>query len=303
MRFAPIFKYRMRDCLISVGVVMLVMVVMTVLSCFGIVTFGGYEQSVDGVVTESFATMNFTMPYVIFMFVVGIVTIREDMRIGIQNGAGRTTSFLANLACLAATALLLNLNCLVFYKLWALLDTDLIIIDLYSMAFLQEMTPDTLGEMLMCFITGTAASLALAGCGVMLSLVYWRLGKAGKWILSLGMGAAFILFINASASYDWLRLDKGFALGIQENREYHARKLRLRKGDRLFCYTDGVTEAVNSKGEIFGEKRLLAVMNRAACKQTHLRGDLKRVMDSVREFAGDTEQSDDVTMLILEIKE
>ena len=206
MRFAPIFKYRMRDCLFSGGVVMLVMVVMTVLSYFGIVTFGGYEQSVDGVVTESFATMNFTMPYVIFMFVVGIVTIREDMRIGIQNGAGRTTSFLANLACLAATALLLNLNCLVFYKLWALLDTELIIIDLYSMAFLQEMTPDTLGEMLMCFITGTAASLALAGCGVMLSLVYWRLGKAGKWILSLGMGAAFILFINASASYDWLRL-------------------------------------------------------------------------------------------------
>ena len=206
MRFAPIFKYRMRDCLSSGGVVMLVMVVMTVLSYFGIVTFGGYEESVDGVVTERFATMNFTMPYVIFMFVVGIVTIREDMRIGIQNGAGRTTSFLANLACLAATALLLNLNCLVFYKLWALLDTELIIIDLYSMAFLQEMTPDTLGEMLMCFITGTAASLALAGCGVMLSLVYWRLGKAGKWILSLGMGAAFILFINASASYDWLRL-------------------------------------------------------------------------------------------------
>ena len=206
MRFAPIFKYRMRDCLFSGGVVMLVMVVMTALSYFGIVTFGGYEESVDGVVTERFATMNFTMPYVIFMFVVGIVTIREDMRIGIQNGAGRTTSFLANLACLTATALLLNLNCLVFYKLWALLDTELIIIDLYSMAFLHEMTPDTLGEMLMCFITGTAASLALAGCGVMLSLVYWRLGKAGKWILSLGMGAAFILFINAAVSYDWLQL-------------------------------------------------------------------------------------------------
>ena len=41
MRFAPIFKYRMRDCLISGGVVMLVMVVMTALSYFGIVTFGG----------------------------------------------------------------------------------------------------------------------------------------------------------------------------------------------------------------------------------------------------------------------
>ena len=38
----------------------------------------------------------------------------------------------------------------------------------------------------------------------MLSLVYWRLGKAGKWILSLGMGAAFILFINAAVGCDWL---------------------------------------------------------------------------------------------------
>ena len=204
MRFAPIFKYRMRDCLVSAGVVMLVMIALTVLSYFGIVTFGGYEESVDGVVTESYATMNFTMPYVIFMFVLGIVSIREDMRIGIQNGAGRTTSFLANLACMALTALLLNLSCIVFYALWALFDTELVIIDLYSMAFLREMTPGTPGEMLMCFITGTAASLALAGFGVMLSLVYWRLNKAGKWILSLGMGAAFILFINASLSYDWL---------------------------------------------------------------------------------------------------
>ncbi len=111
------------------------------------------------------------------------------------------------------------------------------------------------------------------------------------------------LLKREGTSYDWLRLDKGFALGIIENREYHARKLRLRKGDRLFCYTDGVTEATNEKGEIFGEKRLLSVMNRTAYKRTHLRGDLKRVMDSVREFAGGTEQSDDVTMLILEVRE
>ncbi len=203
MKFAAIFKYRMRDCLISGGVVMLVMVALTVLSYFGIVTFGGYEESADGV-TESYATMNFTMPYVIFMFVLGIVSIREDMRLGIQNGAGRTTSFMANLACMVLTALLLNLSCIVFYKLWALLDTDLVIIDLYSMAFLREMTPGTLGEMLLCALTGTAASLAFTGCGVMLSLVYWRLNKAGKWIFSLALGAAFVLFINAATSFDWL---------------------------------------------------------------------------------------------------
>lgn len=110
------------------------------------------------------------------------------------------------------------------------------------------------------------------------------------------------LLKREDSPYDWLRLDKGFALGIMENKEFHARKIRLRKGDKIFCYTDGVTEAMNSKGEVYGEKRLLAVMNQTAYKRTHLRGDLKRVMDSVRDFAGNTEQSDDVTMLIMEVK-
>ena len=53
MRFAAIFKYRMRDCLISGGVVMLVMVVLTALSYFGIVTFGSYEESVDAFFSNS----------------------------------------------------------------------------------------------------------------------------------------------------------------------------------------------------------------------------------------------------------
>ena len=143
MRFLPAFKYRMRDCLISMGVVILVMVGLTVLSHLGIVTFGGYEQSVDGVVTEHYATMNFTMPYTIFMFVLGIVSIREDMRIGIQNGASRTTSFLANMACMVVSAVTLSANCVVFYKVWELFGTGLVIIDLYSAAFLNEAAPQT----------------------------------------------------------------------------------------------------------------------------------------------------------------
>ena len=205
MRFLPAFKYRMRDCLISMGVVILVMVGLTVLSHLGIVTFGGYEQSVDGVVTEHYATMNFTMPYTIFMFVLGIVSIREDMRIGIQNGASRTTSFLANMACMVVSAVTLSANCVVFYKVWELFGTGLVIIDLYSAAFLNEAAPQTAGELAMCFTMASVANLCLAALGTMLSLVYWRLGKAGKWILSLGMGAAVILFINAAVSFGWLQ--------------------------------------------------------------------------------------------------
>ena len=205
MRFLPAFKYRMRDCLISMGVVILVMVGLTVLSQLGIVTFGGYEQSVDGVVTEHYATMNLTMPYAIFMFVLGIVSIREDMRVGIQNGASRTTSFLANMACMVVSAVALSASCVIFYKVWGLFDTGVFLIDLYCMAFLNEAVPQTAGELALGFAVGAAANIAMAALGTMLSLVYWRLGKAGKWILSLGMGAAVILFINAAASFGWLQ--------------------------------------------------------------------------------------------------
>ena len=97
MRFLPTFKYRLRDCMWSMLVIVIVMIALTLLTQFGVTTFGAYTTTEDGY-TETTSTMNFTMPYVIFMLVLGIVTVREDMRIGIQNGASRRTSFLANMS-------------------------------------------------------------------------------------------------------------------------------------------------------------------------------------------------------------
>lgn len=90
-------------------------------------------------------------------------------------------------------------------------------------------------------------------------------------------------------------------LGLDPAREYRSRKLRMRPGDRLFCYTDGVTEAMNRSDEVFGEKRLTELLKKASGDQP-LTEELRSVMESVRGFAGEREQSDDVTMLILEIR-
>lgn len=203
MRFAPIFKYRMRDCMISMGVVVLVMIALTALCFFGIVTFGQIESS-DGsgeVIMES-TTMNFGMPVAIFMFVLSIVSIREDMRLGIQNGAGRGTSFAANTACMLITAVAMNLTFFLLTLLWNHLDTGVYIVDIFGALYFGEPFLAGLGDLAVSAAALLSLSVFLAALGVFTSLMYWRLNKAGKWIVSLGTGAVIILFVDVIIRYE-----------------------------------------------------------------------------------------------------
>src|SRR5437773_11200210 len=52
----------------------------------------------------------------------------------------------------------------------------------------------------------------------------------------------------------------GMALGVLESATYRAKTVRLRVGDGLFLYTDGVTEAMDSAGNLFSERRLQEVL-------------------------------------------
>lgn len=80
----------------------------------------------------------------------------------------------------------------------------------------------------------------------------------------------------------------GRFLGMFDDATYRANILKLGKGDALYLYTDGVTEAMNAKGEQFGEKRLKDVL--AA-------GD--DVRETVLAFVGDAEPSDDATGMLV----
>lgn len=201
MRFLPSFKYRIKDCMLSMGIIILVMILLTALTQIGFTTFGSYTTTEDGV-EQSTSTMNFTMPYIIFMLVLGIITIREDMRVGIQNGASRSTSFLSNISCMAATSACLALSGIIFYTVWNKLDTGVVLIDFYSMMYLGSFTPSALESMLMSAAMTLTMSLAFASIGCFMSLMYWRLSKTGKWVVSIGMGAAVILLINAGSAFD-----------------------------------------------------------------------------------------------------
>ncbi|MBQ3431872.1 MAG: serine/threonine-protein phosphatase, partial [Clostridia bacterium] len=89
----------------------------------------------------------------------------------------------------------------------------------------------------------------------------------------------------------------GFVLAGMEEVRYKEQNYVFRKGDQIFLYTDGVTEAHNPQGELFGEKRLLEALNSAT--DTSAKGLCQAVKQAVEAFREDAAQFDDITMLAL----
>ena len=94
-----------------------------------------------------------------------------------------------------------------------------------------------------------------------------------------------------------IRLGEGGAvLGVFRDCSYEQKEVEFVSGDRVFLYTDGVTEVRNSDGEEFGEPRLIELL-----KRLHRLGarDLQRqVMQAVAEFSGG-EFQDDATLIAM----
>ena len=108
------------------------------------------------------------------------------------------------------------------------------------------------------------------------------------------------LFKRADGTYEWLKSRPGFVLAGMEGIRYRENTMQMEPGDRLYLYTDGVTEATNSAQELFGEERLLNTLN----EETDLTVDqlLHKVKERMEAFVGEAEQFDDITMLGLEYR-
>lgn len=88
-----------------------------------------------------------------------------------------------------------------------------------------------------------------------------------------------------------------FVLGAFEDFIFQPDTTHLDHGDSIVLYTDGVTEAFNADEEEFGEKRLHDTLKRL--KQESAEGIIKGILKEKDLFVGETEQSDDITMLVL----
>ena len=106
-----------------------------------------------------------------------------------------------------------------------------------------------------------------------------------------------------SVSFEYLKSKPSKILGWQKNSVYKEEELTLEEGDILYLYTDGVTEAMNSEGELFNEKRLQAILNKTINKTDNcsLCELLSSVKQEITDYANAVEQADDITMLVLKV--
>ena len=97
--------------------------------------------------------------------------------------------------------------------------------------------------------------------------------------------------------YAYVVVVKNLVLGITPNYKYEAGQFTLKKNDRIFLYTDGVTEAQTKEEKLFGAERLQKALNE---KTLSLSDTLTCVHRNIQYFVKDAPQSDDITMMILE---
>jgi sigma-B regulation protein RsbU (phosphoserine phosphatase) len=94
------------------------------------------------------------------------------------------------------------------------------------------------------------------------------------------------------------RLDTGgVVLGLFEAATFDEEQLRLEQGDLLLVFSDGVTEAMNEKDEEFGDEHLVDCVRASHGRDPQ--AVLEELIDKVREFCGEANQSDDITMMLV----
>ncbi|MDO4171143.1 MAG: SpoIIE family protein phosphatase [Prevotellaceae bacterium] len=103
--------------------------------------------------------------------------------------------------------------------------------------------------------------------------------------------------LRADGSMETLPLSPNISLGVVERYSYKSATVQLNHGDSIVTFTDGVTEACNDSGELYGEQRLEALL--ASCRGMDAQRTVERIIDAVHEHTGNAEQSDDITILTL----
>ncbi|MCI5120139.1 MAG: HAMP domain-containing protein [Candidatus Electrothrix sp. AUS4] len=120
--------------------------------------------------------------------------------------------------------------------------------------------------------------------------------KSGELLYANG-GHVPPIFVDCGGEPKYRKELSGPVVGVLPGMQYKDIKAALQPGGAVFLCTDGVTEAMNEKGQLFGDKRLLgdfSCMKDKSCKEV-----VEGILYEVRMHAGTIPQSDDIAMLML----
>ncbi len=112
------------------------------------------------------------------------------------------------------------------------------------------------------------------------------------------------VWLRSKYSTGWLKAPPGVVMGVMDTVVYKTCTVGLNPGDGIFLYTDGVTEAINDRNELFGNDRLEQTLRRIRSQETAenpvtAQDLVNAAIGAVDEFAGDQPQFDDITMMCL----
>ena len=152
------------------------------------------------------------------------------------------------------------------------------------------------------------ANQALVYClerGSFISATYFSINTKTKRIRYARAGHCPVLYFHANKQCAEYFKDKGVALGMVRNKSYanfiQAYEFEYKCGDVMVLYTDGITEAKDSKGEEFGYERLLSTV----CEVHSL--PAKEIQDhmikKLYEFSGTDNIDDDYTTMVVKFAE
>ena len=109
--------------------------------------------------------------------------------------------------------------------------------------------------------------------------------------------------IKTNGQIKYLSSKPNLMLAAMDGIQYTNNTLKMNKGDRLFIYTDGITEATNEYDELYGENRLLKILSSVQDKEKSPRDILDIVRNDLDDFVLEAPQFDDITMLSMIYKE
>ncbi len=154
-------------------------------------------------------------------------------------------------------------------------------------AYLARLNAELLGNMHSYFITAVYGLFVPRGEGG----VALRLVSAGH--------PPPVLQRSGSGGLEYLEV-RGKVLGVMHGLEYEMREIPLVRGDRVFFYTDGLSEMRDGKGELLGFDRLLDVMRRS--RREDLARTLNEIIADVNRFRGEAPLTDDTVIIGIEVQ-
>lgn len=158
-------------------------------------------------------------------------------------------------------------------------------------------------------LSGDAPEKALSGLneklvkesqsGLFVTMFYAVIDPAKGAMIYGNGGHLPALYLPRSGDPKFLDTEEGTPLGLIEG-DYSGGKIKFNKGDIIVFYTDGVTEAMNAKRQMFGSDRLLNVVQ----KNSNLSSEelVLAIEKSIKKFEPKSDQHDDITIIVVKVK-